>query len=68
MPMKLAGRSLASASPVIGRVDVFEPNIARFGIVRAGALRDFRLHGTILEHRFDQEIDALQVREIRRSV
>ena len=31
-PMKLSGRSLASARPVIGKVDVFEPNTAAFGI------------------------------------
>ena len=28
MPMKFSGRSLASARPVIGKVEVFEPNTA----------------------------------------
>jgi hypothetical protein len=43
MPMKLSGRFEASASPVIGSVEVLEAKIARLGDHRLGLLGDPRL-------------------------
>ena len=54
MPMKCSGRRDASASAVIGSVEVFEAKIAS-GRITASALRDhLGLDVGVLEHRLDR--------------
>ena len=65
-PTKFSGLSQASASEVIGSVEVLEAKIAsgpEHGLRLAGGLG---LDGAILEHGLDDEIAARQRRVVRR--
>ena len=64
--MNLSGRPLASARPVIGSVDVFEPKTTSEQNHGLGALRHIGLDGAILEHGLDDVIDIGEEREVGR--
>ena len=57
-PMKSAGRDTASASSVIGSVEVLEPSTASGAEVRLDLGEDLGLTVRVLEHRLDHEIGA----------
>ena len=64
--MNLSGRLLASARPVIGSVEVFEPKTTSGTDHGLGALRHIGLDGAILEHGLDDVIDVGEEREVDR--
>ena len=67
MPMKFAACLNASASDVIGSVEVLEPKIVSLPITLLRLGDHFRLDLAVLEHRLDDEVAVLERRVVAAS-